>query len=174
MKMRQVSEEVFYGDERIVRTSQEEIVFLKEQAMGNVRKRARLCAHQNVDALLHDMIIIHTNETYVPPHLHQIKSESFHIIEGEVNMITFEEDGSLSEVIQMGDYSSGKPFFYRTPEKTYHTLLITSEILVFHEATNGPFNQESTTIAPWAPDISNEHAAKEFMALLNQRIQGFF
>jgi len=173
MKVKQVSEEVFFGDETMVTVNNQDIIFLKEKALSNKRERSRLCAHRDTDELLHDMLIIHTGDTYVTPHKHLNRSESFHIIEGSVNAILFDDDGSITNVVQMGDYSSGNIFFYRIPEKFYHTLVITSEIIVFHEATTGPFNSEDTIFAPWAPNSKDTVAVKKFMGYLEHGMKSF-
>jgi hypothetical protein len=34
----------------------------------------------------------------------------------------------------------------------WHTLIVRSEFLVFHETTNGPFNREDTIFPLWAPE----------------------
>ena len=89
------------------------IVMLKEKGLMNKRQRSRLCAHNEVGDTLHEMLIIHTKDTYVRPHKHLNKSESFHIVEGSLNVILFDEEGQITDVIQMGNYLSGNFFYYR-------------------------------------------------------------
>ena len=110
MKMHQLSEEVFYPDEKIVKVDHQDIVMLKEKGLMNKRQRSRLCDHNEVGDTLHEMLIIHTKDTYVRPHKHLNKSESFHIVEGSLNVILFDEEGQITDVIQMGNYLSGKFF----------------------------------------------------------------
>ena len=43
-----------------------------------------------------------------------------------------------------------------------HMLLIRSEFLVFHEATEGPFLREKTVFPEWAPE-ENAPGMKEFI-----------
>ena len=117
------------------------------------------------------MIIVHEKSCYVRPHKHINKTESFHIIEGKADIIIFNEDGLIDQVISMGDISSGLKFFYRLPPLCYHTLLIHSEALVFHEITNGPFKMEDTIWAPWSPDEADQNAVIQYMAALVNSIQ---
>lgn len=173
MRIKQFNEEVFFADEGIVKVGRRDIEFLKEKARYNERKRIRLCAHKDVDDKLHEMLIVHTKDTYVRPHKHLNKSESFHVIEGSVDVIVFDEDGSIIEVIRMGDYLSGRRFYYRMSDPYYHTLLIRSDFLVFHETTNGPFKKSDTILAPWAPDETDSAAVKEFMEHLAQAVESF-
>ena len=128
-----------------------------------------LCAHKDINALVHEMLIIHARDAYVRPHKHIGKSESFHVVEGEADIIIFNQQGDIKEVVSMGDYSSGKNFYYRITDALYHTVMITSEILVFHESTNGPFVRSDTIFAPWSPEEDNHAMAKEFMNKLEKQ-----
>jgi cupin fold WbuC family metalloprotein len=167
--MRQLNEEVFYSDETIVKINQENIQWLKNKALANARNRSRLCAHKDINALVHEMLIIHARDAYVRPHKHIGKSESFHVVEGEADIIIFNQQGDIKEVVSMGDYSSGKNFYYRITDALYHTVMITSEILVFHESTNGPFVRSDTIFAPWSPEEDDHAMAKEFMNKLEKQ-----
>ena len=174
MRVRKFNEEVLYGDEAVVKVSRADMESLKERAQLNPRKRVRLCAHKDIDDKVHEMLIVHTKDTYVRPHKHLTKSESFHVIEGSVNVVIFDEVGGIAEVIQMGDYSSGRRFYYRLSEACYHTLLISSDFLVFHETANGPFRRSDTIFASWAPDENDTAAQKQFMERLAQAVENFF
>jgi len=133
-----------------------------------------LCTHRNTEDLLHEMFIVHTRDAYIRPHKHLGKPESFHIIEGTVDVFVFEEDGRVREVIKMGEYLSGRPFYYRINDPLYHTLIIRSDVLVFHETTSGPFNRADAIFAPWAPEESNPVGYEVFMGKLLQAAEKFF
>lgn len=171
---RQVNPEVFYGDQAIFRLSSADINALKDKAKQNPRRRIRVCAHRGIGDIVHEMFIVHARDTYIPPHKHPGKSESFHVIEGAVDVVVFEEDGSVREVIKMGEYLSGRPFYYRISDPLYHTLIIRSDVLVFHETTSGPFNRADTIFAPWAPEENNPAGCEVFMGKLLQAAEKFF
>lgn len=145
------TDEVFYTDAKVVKVNAGDIHLLKQHAMAAERKRARLCTHQDERSPLHEMLIVHHKNTYVRPHKHPGKSESFHIIEGEADVFIFDDNGKVMEKIEMGSYASGKIFFYRLSEAFHHTLLIRTDTVVFHETTNGPFLRGGTVFAEWAP-----------------------
>ena len=166
MRKRQLNEEVIFVEGGTVAVERQEIELLKRKAEVTQRKRIRLCAHQHVDEKLHEMFIVHTRDTYVRPHKHLNKIESFHVIEGSVDLIMFDEAGTITEILQMGDYQSGRPFYHRLSDPCYHTLLITSDVLVFHETTGGPFRSSDNIFAPWAPDGSDDARATEYMEAL--------
>ena len=169
MKTKAESAEVLYSLDRIVTVDAKAIEELKREALKNPRQRIRLCAHRGVDDRLHEMLIVHTKDTYVRPHRHTGKSESFHVIDGLVDVVVFDEAGEITEVIPMGTFGSGRAFFYRIADPLYHTLLIRSDVIVFHEATTGPFRREETGFAPWAPDESDPKAVAAFLKSVNDR-----
>ncbi len=165
---RQVSEEVLFTTQALTTVTRNDIELLKERAQLTRRKRMRLCAHPNTAARVHEMLIVLPKGAYVRPHEHVNKDESFHLIEGTVTVIVFGHDQSVQEVIPMGTVVSGKPFYYRMPGGIYHTFLIESEVVVFHETTTGPFKKADMVLAAWAPEEEDEPAAARFMAGLQE------
>jgi cupin fold WbuC family metalloprotein len=159
------SAEVHQAEGGVIAVSVNEVAPIRAGASANARKRARLCTHPGPHDLLHEMIIALDRATYVRPHRHQGKSESFHMIEGEVDVVIFHDDGRLREVLPLGIYGSGKVFFYRLQEAAFHSVLIRSPVAVFHETTNGPFVREETEFASWAPEEGTTEAA-EYLAKL--------
>jgi hypothetical protein len=59
------------------------------------------------------------------------------------------------------------------PDDVFHTILITSEWLVFHETTAGPFDPSRTVFAAWAPDGSDAVTAADYMARLASDVNRF-
>jgi cupin fold WbuC family metalloprotein len=169
-RSRAESGEVRYATDAVVLVDRDDVADLTRGALENARRRIRLCTHHGVDDRLHEMFIVHTNDAYVRPHKHPGKSESFHIIEGDVDVVVFDDDGGVADVIRMGAYASGRPFYYRIAEPLYHTLLIRSEVLVFHETTSGPFRRADTVFAPWAPEDGDPSAVRRYLADLEARL----
>lgn len=167
--VREENSEVLYGEDPIIKVSSEDTLWLKDKASKNERKRIRLCAHKSIEDSVHEMIIIHTRDTYVRPHKHLGKSESFHIVEGRADVILFDNIGNVTHVLRMGSYETGMNFYYRISRPVFHTLIIQSDILVFHETTSGPFNREDTVFADWSPNEEDKKAYIAYMShLLSQ------
>jgi len=164
--LREVAPGIFYGGVGLLLTDCVTVEFLKEQARANVMRRARICAHPGPDADQHDMLIVSHRETYVAPHRHRSKSESFLVVEGEADVLLFEPGGRLTNRFTMGPCASRHPFFYRMPIGIYHSLDIRTELLVFAESTKGPFRPEETEHAPWAPPPHDIAAGRAFIAAL--------
>ena len=124
------------------------------------RRRARLCAHPRPSDPLHEMLICLARGTYVRPHRHAGKSESFHVIEGELDVVLFDDGGTVRDVIRMGPYQSGRAFYYRLMEPAYHTVIVNTPHALFHETTNGPFDPTAAEFADWAPPEDAPDAAE--------------
>ncbi len=166
MRLKEINSEVFAAGELIVKVGPPEIAFLKDKLAAAPRGRVRLCAHSGQDDLLHEMIIVLAKNTYVRPHKHPAKSESFHVIEGVVDVVVFGEDGRIAEIIALGDPASGRNFYYRLSSPLFHTLLIRAGPLVIHETTNGPFREGDAIFAPWAPAGEDGAAARAWLERL--------
>jgi len=161
MKYKTINDEVLYTTENITRINKSDIDQLKILSRSNPRKRIRICTHPDIGDNIHEMIIIHASGVYITPHKHIGKSESFHIIEGLLLVVIFDEKGEIIEQIRMGDSESGLTFYYRLPANHFHTVVPQSELAVFHEVTNGPFVPEDTVFAPWAPSEEDDPKQKQ-------------
>lgn len=167
IRFREESPEVLYNKESVIEITCQDIQWLKNRSFQNERKKIRLCSHENVQDSVHEMLIVHQRDTYVRPHKHLGKSESFHIIEGMADLVLFNDDGSIKRVLRMGEYTSELVFYYRISSPAYHTLVIHSDTLVFHEITSGPFNRLKTVFADWSPDQNDKLAYEIYMSHLS-------
>src|SRR5262249_50282088 len=122
--VRALSAEVLVASGGVVRLAAADLVAIRERAIHSPRKRARLCAHPGPADPLHGMLTCLARGPSARPHRHAGKSESFHIIEGELDVVLFHDDGTIREVIRMGPYPSGRAFFYRLMEPCFHTVLV--------------------------------------------------
>jgi cupin fold WbuC family metalloprotein len=164
IQLRKINDEVFIAEDQIVRLGPQQIDFLKRQAAANARGRARICAHQSDDDRLHEMLIAISAHSYVHPHKHVRKIESFHIVEGIVDVVMFDDAGSVVDIIELGDVSTRRNFYYRLPSGLFHTLLIHTEFLIVHEVTNGPFIRDENLLAPFAPPEARNAEALAYMS----------
>lgn len=168
----EVTEGVYYSPYALPLVDSGLIEFLKQVARTCPLRRARFCAHLTPDAEQHDMLIVTHRDSYVAPHRHLSKSETFVVLEGSADLILFDESGAVEKVIEMGAPASGRPFFYRMPPRQFHGLAMKSELLVFLENTKGPFRLDDRENASWAPDFHDSENGKAFIRSILQNARG--
>jgi cupin fold WbuC family metalloprotein len=163
MEARRINDEVYVAAEPIVTVTRADVERLSGLAAATKRRRVRLCAHRTTQDSLHEMLIVLDAGGYVRPHRHPNKSESFHVVAGALSVLLFGEDGEPRRAIRLGDYASGRPFYYRLAEPTYHTVFVESAVAVVHETTNGPFDRADTEPAPWSPPEDDAERGRRFL-----------
>lgn len=159
--------EVIYNTEDIFLLDHKLIAYLIDCARTNERKTARICIHKNIDEELHQMIIVHHRGNYVRPHKHPAKTESFHLIQGRLLLCIFDARGKILNKIVLEDKGKQATIVSRLEKNIYHTVLALSEIVVFHEITNGPFIGIGDSEFPdWAPALDDQEGIQSFLASL--------
>ena len=143
------SEQVYYVTDAVMALCNTDLEILLSKLRESNLDRIRVCAHQKTADPLHEMIIILKRDAYVKPHKHLCKSESFHIIRGEADVVLFEENGEVRNTIELGELGSGKNFYYRLSIPLFHTVKVRSDYLIFHETTQGPFDRNKTVYPTW-------------------------
>jgi cupin fold WbuC family metalloprotein len=175
MRMQKTGDGVYVLDEPYVAIGRRDIETLISLASEHPKLRVRLCAHTTPEDKVHEMFIAMLKGSYVRPHKHQNKVESFHVIEGEAEAVEFTEDGKVTSIVKIGAGEPGVQFYYRNPSPAYHTWNILSDVFVVHEITNGPFQPGSSMPAPWSPaDADNESVAQFLRDLAHElrRLKG--
>lgn len=171
IRFKKVNDEIYVATDSVVQVDDTQLATLRQEAARNPRQRVRICAHKGPTDRLHEMLIVLTNQVYIRPHKHVNKTESFHVIEGAATVVFFDDNGGIHEVLRIGDSRSGRPFYFRNDDARYHTQIITSDSLVFHEVTNGPFHRADTIFAPWAPYEDDATAVAAYREQLERRIE---
>jgi cupin fold WbuC family metalloprotein len=173
MRFKEINPEVFLSSDPVMEVRQEDIEELKNRAQANLSRKARLCAHPTLEDDIHEMLIVHMKGAYVPPHKHPGKSESFHMIEGMLQVIIFDEEGEIQNVIDMSDIKGNGAMYYRLSADLFHTVIPRSEFIVFHETTNGPFSKADMKLSRWAPAQDDVEEANQYLLQLNNKIGKF-
>lgn len=109
-------------------------------------RRARYCAHPDHNSMVQEMIIAFCKDSVIPIHRHTDKSESFHVILGEIDFQIFDDEARMIDTIRLGDRESGKPFYFRHEKGIWHTVKPLSRYVVVHETSTGPFHPDETEI----------------------------
>lgn len=166
-----INDHLFKTNAEIATINGEDIKVLKQLAASNKLKRCRLCGHKSDDDNLHEMIIAIHADSLIQPHRHKGKIESYHMIEGDMDIVLFSECGEIEDVVRMsstiGDSSS---IYFRLNCDKYHTLVLRTEMCVFHEVTNGPFRRDDTQYAGFSPNSEQTKELSEFLTNLRKKI----
>jgi len=165
--------EVIQATNEITKVRRQDLQVIKDNATRSSKLRSRICAHKSSTDKLHEMIITLNRGSYIRPHRHAQKAESFHIIEGLAYVVIFEDNGAIADVIALGDYHSQRNFYYRVDAPLFHTVVVLSDQLVFHETTTGPFNKEETIVAAWSPAEEDLPGQQQFLEKLMEKITFF-
>lgn len=172
MNLIKKSSDVFLALGPIASIGNEEINYLRNELKGNPKGRVRINLHPDNSDTLHEMFIAIRPDSYIRPHKHLHKSEAFHIVFGEVDIVIFEDNGSIRQVVSLAMGHSDKAFYYRMSKPFFHTLIIKSNLLVVHEITNGPFIKDGTTFANFAPpEDAGMKAIKTWQKNLSTRLR---
>ena len=125
----------------------ESFQFLKNEAEKSPRKRTLKKLHFSHEEELHSMINVFKKGTYVQPHCHLIKKqsgetvkkgESFLALEGEGRIILFNEEGSVTEIINL---KAAEKTMVWIPAHVYHTIVALSEYFIIFENKTGPWKE---------------------------------
>jgi cupin fold WbuC family metalloprotein len=151
-----VNAAVFYNAHDVAEVGRDWYEKLKRHACDADNKRARLCLHHSPEDPLHEMIVVFHRDAIIRPHRHRGKTESYHAIFGELDILMFDENGQPTRVVCMGDFASGGTHVCHMSRAIWHTVLVRSEYAAIHEVTNGPFRPEEREFAPWSPENPDE------------------
>lgn len=146
----------------IAEIDNEKINALKHEADVAPLKRARYCLHRSTNDSVQEMVIAFRRGSYVRPHRHRQKSESFHLMEGRLVVLFFNDEGEFIHQIKMEH--PGGVLVFRNETSLWHTVILLTEFAVVHEIATGPFVKEESEFAPWSPSPEQGAHVVEFMA----------
>lgn len=169
LKLIRAKTTTFTSDTGIVVVGSREIEMVKKAASKDPFGRARICLHFSEKDKVQEMIIAMKPDTYVRPHCHKGKSESYHIIEGSMTLVLFDNAGSVTDHIELS-LRPGAQFTYRVPAEVWHTVLVRTPV-VFHETSTGPFRKHGSEFAAWSPGETDTVQVSEYLNKL-RRISG--
>ncbi len=166
--LEQVNESLFVATNDTGFLDRDIVGWLKSKARLATNKRARICLHQSADELVHEMIIAVHKESYIPPQIHPDKVESFHLIEGQCDVVLFTPDGKVENVVKLNAATNSEcSYFYRVGAGVPHVIRIDSEFVVFHEVAKGPVTANSNQIPKWLPHFESVEKAKRWLSSLS-------
>ena len=124
--------------------SEEDLTFLENDCYSNGLKKSRLCLHNNDSSLVQHMLIAHLSTYEVPVHMHPLKCEYVSLIKGEIAIDFYDKSLHLMDSLILSKPSTLSMCVI--PISQIHTLRILSEIALFAEVSQGPFDNQSTVV----------------------------
>jgi cupin fold WbuC family metalloprotein len=128
----------------------------------------RLCLHKDASAFLHNMIVVQASGVYFRPHKHLEKAETYHMIRGEMGMVTFDENGEITEASRLDAQDN---LIYGVGPGMYHVNFPLSDVVVYHESRPGPFSGGDSISPDWAPDENDQKTIKQFLGRLTRAVE---
>lgn len=138
----------------------EDLHELAGKAADSERQRAHLNVHEALDANVQRLFIATEPETYMRPHRHPEahKWEFFVVLEGAIDLLIFEEDGTLKQRIPM---SPDRTRAVEVPPGTWHAYVCQQSGTLALEVKEGAYiPTPEADFAPWSPAENMPGAAK--------------
>ncbi len=133
---------IFLEHDNIVEIKKSDIQTLKKLAAQSELLRARYCLHKSHEDDVQEMVIVMLKNTEIPIHRHSFKSESYHVIEGRIELSFFDDNGNQTRSIEMGSQGDGLPFICKLSSGFWHQVCVLTDYAVIHEVTSGPFRND--------------------------------
>jgi len=142
---------------------------LSAAADASATRRARYCLHSGHNDPVQEMVIAMCRDSLVRPHQHPSRAESLCVIDGCAVLIVFDGNGQVTRRTMLGDDQGTR--FVRYASGVWHTLIPITDVVIVHEVTQGPFDNQGTTYASWSP--VEDAALRDYLqALITDFISG--
>tara|TARA_B100000989_G_C19530396_1_gene469365 strand:- start:1226 stop:1759 length:534 start_codon:yes stop_codon:yes gene_type:complete len=158
-----VSKREYYPkNHNITQLNNKDLNLLKKNISKNNATGSRICIHTSIKDKIQQMILFHPKGSYIRPHKSASNEESYMILNGEMDVILFDNIGKIKRKIELGDLKSKKIFFFRMKKSLFRTMIIKKDT-IFLEVKKGPFVKNKSTIyADWSPKKNDRKKLKTF------------
>ena len=160
--------EVIKNSEDLLFINNELVDQIIGEAKQSQRHMARLLLHFDHEDPVQEMLIAMGRDCAVMPNRSVGRSESLQIVKGEMLLIIFDDNGNVVKRVEMRPAGSDTVFLYRLSSTPWHTMIPLSEIVVVHEALQGPFNNSSEPLPDWVPGDSQD--LKQFLKEIETQV----
>jgi cupin fold WbuC family metalloprotein len=148
-------------------------LFNKVAALAEASPRLRMNYnfHSDPAANPHRFLNVLLRGTYIRPHRHLVppKSESFLVLEGNADVIIFDDNGAIGARYRLGKESlEGQLWGVDISPGVWHTILARTRRVVCFEVKPGPWAATNDKeFASWAPAETDPDAAAYGRGLLD-------
>jgi cupin fold WbuC family metalloprotein len=139
-------------------------------ARESPRKRSIVRFHEHEEAVQRLLNAIEP-ESYMRPHMHPTKPETFVALRGRLLVARYTEDGALLEGALVS--AAGPVRGVEVPPGAWHSIISLEEGTVAFEAILGPYDPATHKVfAAWAPPEDDHEAGLAFMAQVRGQLEG--
>ncbi len=142
---------------------------LTREALDKPRRRLNHNFHQLSDPCQRMLNAIEP-DSYVRPHRHLSppKNEAFLVLQGDLSVIIFKEDGTIERSIRLNQASDSRGVDIKPG--VWHSLVCHASGTVIFEAKDGPYIPATDKdFASWAPEESSSQV-KAYLEKLRQAV----
>ena len=119
------------------------------RAKENSRLRMNYNFHASMDAPIHRLLNALEPGTYLPPHRHTDKEETYLVLRGSLLAFFYDDAGNVTDKVCLN---------------TWHSIIALESGTVIFEIKKGPYQPlPSEDLASWAPQASDVEGIKAFM-----------
>lgn len=141
---------------RIVDKAQ--LAALSAEAAALPRRRLNLNLHAGPDDPLQRMALAFEPGTYIRPHRHPAQFETFVLLAGRADLLTFDDDGRVGRRVELGPDSVR---LLEMPPGTWHSLVVLEAGTQVVEVKPGPYQPTAEAdFAAWAPPEGHPDAGR--------------
>ncbi|MEW9799533.1 WbuC family cupin fold metalloprotein [Alteromonas sp. CYL-A6] len=123
------------------------------KAQNSPRRRTHHNVHESYDDPVQRLFVAMLPDSYVRPHRHTLatKWEFFMVVRGEIDVILFDENGTVTDKITLTAGDDGQCNSLQIPPGTWHATVCRAPV-VFFEVKQGPYlPEDDKNFATWAP-----------------------
>lgn len=142
--------------------TEELLDMVTSQAKENSRLRMNYNFHDSMDAPVHRLLNALEPGTYLPPHRHADKEETYLVLRGSLLAFYYDDAGNVIEKVCLNPLE-GK-YGLDIPPCTWHSIVVLEPGTVIFEIKKGPYQPlPQEDLAAWAPLASDEEGVKVFL-----------
>jgi cupin fold WbuC family metalloprotein len=123
---------------------------LTAKAAASERRRVHYNLHSGPADLVQRFIVVALRDSYFRPHRHAARAELALVLEGALDVVTFDDSGKLTARYAIGPGAAN--LAYETLPASWHTIVVKSASAAFLEIKEGPYDPATASqYAGWAP-----------------------
>lgn len=143
--------------------------FLRLTAIAKSSPRGRINHNfHELSEVYQRFLNVLTENTYIQPHKHTSKPETFIALKGEIACFLFDDNGNVTERYLLS--GNGPVYGIDILPGTYHTIVCLTESAACFEGKSGPYIPDADKeFARWAP-AENDGGAKNYLGTLKNTV----